>query len=524
MKMRKKPAKPNGLVLMDKGAAKWLPFAFRLAENRGACIVSAMLAFSTFLRNRLQAAPVGLFSLLLIVALGGQQALAQERQTPRQQEEIRLSFAPVVRQAAPAVTNIFAKRVIRGEMRSPLLNDPFLRRFFDDGFFGRRLPRDRMQNSLGSGVLVRPDGVIVTNNHVIENMTEIRVVLSDRREFDAEVILTDPQTDLAVLKIDPGDEALPVLQFADSDEVEVGDLVLAIGNPFGVGQTVTSGIVSATSRTQAGVSDYQFFIQTDAAINPGNSGGALVGVDGRLVGVNTAIFSRSGGSIGIGFAIPSNMVGRIVDSALNDKTIMRPWLGASGQVVTADIAASLGLDRPIGILISQLYPNGPAAKAGLRIGDVLMKIDGWEIYDPQSLRYRIATGKIGGKAAVTVWRDGKTRDLAVPLLSPPEDPPRNLTLLEGKHPLTGLTIANLSPAYSEELGLEGEDRGVIVTDIHPASPARRLGLRRGDILVKIEDLPIGRVSDVLKATAVPRKMWELQIKRGDKVIGMRISA
>ena len=465
----------------------------------------------------------GLAALLLSVLMV-QPAAAQDRRIPRAQDEIRLSFAPIVRQAAPAVTNIFAKRVVRGEVRSPLLNDPFLKRFFEEGFFGRQLPRERMQNTLGSGVLVRSDGVIVTNNHVIENMTEIRVVLSDRREFDAEVILTDPQTDLAVLKIDPGDEALPVLQFADSDGVEVGDLVLAIGNPFGVGQTVTSGIVSATSRTQAGVSDYQFFIQTDAAINPGNSGGALVGVDGRLIGVNTAIFSRSGGSIGIGFAIPSNMVERIVESALDDKVVVRPWLGASGQVVTADIAASMGLARPIGILISQIYPDGPAAKAGLRVGDVLMKIDGWEIYDPQSLRYRIATGKIGGKAAVTVWREGSTRELVVPLLSPPEDPPRNLTLLTGEQPLTGLTIANLSPAFSEELGIEGEDRGVIIAKIPPASPARRLGLRQGDILVKIGDTPIERVSDVVKATDTPRKVWELQIKRGDRIIGMRISA
>ena len=496
-------------VVRNEGAANWLPFVFQLPRISISVARGAMLG--------------GLAALLLSVLMA-QSASAQDRRIPQAQDEIRLSFAPIVRQAAPAVTNIFAKRVVRGEMRSPLLNDPFLRRFFDDGFFGRRLPRERMQNTLGSGVLVRSDGVIVTNNHVIENMTEIRVVLSDRREFDAEVILTDPQTDLAVLKIDPGDEVLPVLPFADSDSVEVGDLVLAIGNPFGVGQTVTSGIVSATSRTQAGVSDYQFFIQTDAAINPGNSGGALVGVDGRLIGVNTAIFSRSGGSIGIGFAIPSNMVERIVESALNDKVVVRPWLGASGQVVTADIAASLGLARPIGILISQIYPNGPAAKAGLKVGDVLMKIDGWEIYDPQSLRYRIATGKIGGEAAVTVWRDGGARDLLVPLLSPPEDPPRNLTLLAGKHPLTGLTIANLSPAFSEELGIEGEDRGVIIAKIPPASPARRLGLRQGDILVKIGDTPIARVSDVVKATDTPRKVWELQIKRGDRIIGMRISA
>jgi serine protease Do len=509
MTMRMKQTKTAYPVVRNEGAAKWLPFVFQLPRISLPVARGAML--------------LGLAALLLSVLMA-QSASAQDRRIPQAQDEIRLSFAPIVRQAAPAVTNIFAKRVVRGEMRSPLLNDPFLRRFFDDGFFGRRLPRERMQNTLGSGVLVRSDGVIVTNNHVIENMTEIRVVLSDRREFDAEVILTDPQTDLAVLKIDPGDEVLPVLPFADSDSVEVGDLVLAIGNPFGVGQTVTSGIVSATSRTQAGVSDYQFFIQTDAAINPGNSGGALVGVDGRLIGVNTAIFSRSGGSIGIGFAIPSNMVERIVESALNDKVVVRPWLGASGQVVTADIAASLGLARPIGILISHIYPNGPAAKAGLKVGDVLMKIDGWEIYDPQSLRYRIATGKIGGEAAVTVWRDGGARDLLVPLLSPPEDPPRNLTLLAGKHPLTGLTIANLSPAFSEELGIEGEDRGVIIAKIPPASPARRLGLRQGDILVKIGDTPIARVSDVVKATDTPRKVWELQIKRGDRIIGMRISA
>lgn len=451
-------------------------------------------------------------------------AYAEQRVVPESAQQVQLSFAPIVKQAAPAVTNIFAKRVVRSDVRSPLFNDPFLRRFLGDDFFGRRLPRERMQNTLGSGVLVRSDGVIVTNNHVIENTTEIRVVLSDRREFDAEVILADPQTDLAVLKIDPGAEELPVLDFADSDGVEVGDLVLAIGNPFGVGQTVTSGIVSATSRTQAGVSDYQFFIQTDAAINPGNSGGALVATDGRLVGVNTAIFSRSGGSIGIGFAIPANMVQRVVESALGGAAVVRPWLGASGQPVTRDIAQTLGLDRPIGILISNIYPGGPAEEGGLRIGDVILKVGGWEIFDPQSLRYRVATGKVGAVAEMEVWRDGATRSLQVPLKPAPEDPPRELTRLSGDHPLTGVTIANLSPAYAEELGLSPGLIGVIIANLPPRSPAYRLGLKQGDIVLGITGEEVKRVGDVVRLTSQPRDVWHMRIRRGGRVISMRVGS
>ena len=290
---------------------------------------------------------------------------------------------------------------------------------------------------------------------------------------DARVILSDEKTDLAILRIDTGEEKLPFLQFHDSDDLEVGDLVLAIGNPFGVGQTVTSGIVSALARAAEGVSDFSFFIQTDAAINPGNSGGALITLDGRLAGINTAIYSKSGGSQGIGFAIPGNMVRRVVDGAVSGAKLVRPWFGATGQAVTTDLAGALGLKRPVGILISDLYPGGPAQRAGLLPGDVVTEINGREVADPKALRYRIATLEVGRRAPLTVIRKGIERRLTLNLEAPPEDPPRNLTQLKGQHPLSGVTIANLSPALAEELSLEQSQKGVIVLGISRRSPARR---------------------------------------------------
>lgn len=449
---------------------------------------------------------------------------AQQRQAPESSKQMQLSFAEVVKKSAPAVTNIFARRVVRSDVRSSLFNDPLMERFFGENFRGQFMPRERVQNTLGSGVLVRADGIVVTNNHVIENTTGIRVVLSDRREFDAQVLLTDPHTDLAVLKINTGGESLPVLEFADSDSAEVGDIVLAIGNPFGVGQTVTSGIVSATARTQGGVSDYQFFIQTDAAINPGNSGGALVGVDGRLIGVNTAIFSRSGGSIGIGFAIPSNMVKQVVESAFAGGTVVRPWLGASGQPVTQDISQGLGLARPVGVLISNVYPEGPADQAGLRVGDVILKLGEHETTDPQSLRYRIATAKVGGTVKVDIWRDGAPVALSMKLLPAPETPPRNVTRLEGNQPLTGITIANLSPAYAEELSLSPGLVGVIITEMPAGSPAARLGLRPGDILLAIGQDKVKLVEDAVRLFSIERNVWDIRIRRGDQVLSVRVGA
>jgi Do/DeqQ family serine protease len=311
---------------------------------------------------------------------------------------LQLSFAPVVKTTAPAVVNVYSQRLVASRERR-LLDDPFFRQFFgNDGSFGR--PRERVQNSLGSGVIVDPAGLIITNNHVIKGGTDIRVVLADKREFAAKLLLADERTDLAVLKIDVPDETLPALPLGDSDVLEVGDLVIAIGNPFGVGQTVTSGIVSALARTQVGISDYQFFIQTDAAINPGNSGGALVNMAGELVGINTAIFSRGGGSIGIGFAIPVNMVKTVVLSAETGEAVMRPWLGAELQDVTQEIADSLGFARPEGALIVSLHPDSPLTKAGLRRGDVVLAIEGKPVENARELGYRVATSPIGSTPIV----------------------------------------------------------------------------------------------------------------------------
>ena len=324
----------------------------------------------------------------------------KEKSLPSSGQEISLSYAPLVKRAAPAVVNIFTKRVVRST-QSPFLTDPFFRQFFGEDVFNFGAPRKRIENSLGSGVIVKPDGIVVTNYHVIKKAEEIRVVLSDRRELAAKVILTDEKTDLAILHLRNVDNPLPFLKLRNSDDLEVGDLVLAIGNPFGVGQTVTGGIVSALARAAEGVSDFSFFIQTDAAINPGNSGGALITMDGQLVGVNTAIYSQSGGSQGIGFAIPSNMVARIIENAIQGAKVVRPWFGASNQSLTADLAASLGLKRPIGVLINELYPSGPAEIAGLAPGDVVVKIDGKDVTGPKVLRFHIATLKIGRKIFLT---------------------------------------------------------------------------------------------------------------------------
>jgi len=355
------------------------------------------------------------------------QALGENR-LPRSREEIHLSYAPLVRKSAPAVVNIYTKRVVQ-QRRSPFADDPFFRRFFGDAF---GVPQKRVQNSLGSGVIVRPEGIIVTNHHVIDKADQITVVLSDRRELDAKLILSDEKTDLAVLRVDTKGEPLPFLKVSNSDELEVGDLVIAIGNPFGVGQTVTSGIVSALARAAEGISDFSFFIQTDAAINPGNSGGALVAMDGRLIGVNTAIFSKSGGSMGLGFAIPANMVAKVVDSALHGAKIVRPWFGAAGQEVTSDLAATLGLRRPVGVLISEIYSESPAARAGLKSGDVIVHLNQREVADPKALRFRIATLNVGGTASLTVIRQGKNLSHISHIAPAPEIPSRNITKVGGQ--------------------------------------------------------------------------------------------
>ena len=443
-------------------------------------------------------------------------SLASGKIVPRSQAEVQLSYAPVVRAAAPAVVNVYSKRVVQQRAASPFSNDPFFKRFFGDRFsFG--MPRERVQQSLGSGVIVAEDGIIVTNNHVIADGEAFTVALSDRREFEAELILADERTDLAVLKINPKGEKLPFLAFKDSDGVEVGDLVLAIGNPFGVGQTVTTGIVSALARTQVGVSDYQFFIQTDAAINPGNSGGALVTLDGKLIGINTAIFSQSGGSVGIGFAIPSNMVRFVVASASNGgDAVKRPWFGASLQPVDSDLAESLGLDRPGGGLVREVYEGGPADRAGLKAGDVIRKIDGFEVVDPQSVRYRFVTKGLGGTVDVAYVRDGKIKSGRIALEAPPEVPPRNETELQGRHPFSGATVGNLSPAFADELRLSALEKGVVVLRVKRGSAAHQMRVLPGDKIVAIGDIEIDNVSQLQGILSERRGQWDLTLRRGDQ--------
>ena len=404
-------------------------------------------------------------------------------ETPQSLAQMTLSFAPLVKQTTPAVVNVYARTKIRSRRFSPFAEDPFFRHFFGEEGLGAA--RERFKNSLGSGVIVDDEGLVVTNNHVVEGASDIRVVLADKREFDARILLTDDRTDLAVLKIGGGAQALPALELGDSDALEVGDLVLAIGNPFGVGQTVTSGIVSALARTEVGVSDYQFFIQTDAAINPGNSGGALIDVKGRLIGINTAIYSRTGGSIGIGFAVPANMVNAVVQSARAGNKVVRPWLGADLQDITTDIAEALGLQRRSGSLIAAVAPHSPLVGAGLTRGDVITAMDDREVNSAKELVYRVATKAIGTKVTVNYLRAGMERAAAVTLIAAPETPPRSQTRLDGDNPFAGLVVVNLSPAVTEELGLEAGLSGVVVERLEDG-PARRVGFRSGDIIARPE--------------------------------------
>ncbi len=451
---------------------------------------------------------------LLLAALP---AAAETTVVPTSREFIHLSFAPVVKKAAPAVVNVFSRRVVRtADGPAALFNDPLFRRFFGDRF-PSGMPRQRVENSLGSGVILDPAGFIVTNHHVIKDAQEVRVVLADRREFEAKILLSDEHADLAVLKIDTHGEKLPALTLGDSDALEVGDLVLAIGDPFGVGQTVTSGIVSGLART-IGVNDFRSFIQTDAAINPGNSGGALLDLDGRLVGINTAIFSQSGGSIGIGFAIPSSLVRGELQAAMSNGKVRRPWLGASGQAVTSELAQGLGLPRPEGVLINTVSPAGPAAQAGLKMGDVVLAVDGHGVDDPDGLRFRIAIAALDAPARITLWRAGQRREITARLEAPPEQPPRDTARLSGRTPLSGATIANLNPALAEELGIDTTLRGVIVTALADGGIAEQLGIEPGNVVVSLNRQPVDTVAQLRELLGTAAPPWVVTVKRGDKLL------
>lgn len=459
-------------------------------------------------------------SLILIALVSVSPAVAQvERRVPETNAEIRLSYAPIVREVAPAVVNVYATRVTQ-QQRQSLFSDPFFEQFFGRSPFFDSRPQE--SQSLGSGVIVGEDGLILTNNHVVEGATDIRIAMMDGREYPVDLVLADSATDLAVLSIRNPDRTFPFVEFADSDTLEVGDLVLAIGNPFGVGQTVTSGIVSALARTGVGITDYQFFIQTDAAINPGNSGGALVDMEGRLVGINTALYTRSGGSNGIGFAIPSNMARVIANAGASGGELVRPWVGATFQSLDSDLAAGLGLDLPRGALITDLAPDGPAARAGLRSGDVIVAIDGLAVQDPEALYYRIGLLPIGTVVELDVRRGGQAFTANLTLEAAPSASDRQVTIT-GDTRFAGATAAELTPALAQELGLGFSATGVAIVEVAPGSPAQRLGLREGDIILNLNGTDI-RDIETFQAIASQRpRGWQIVIQRGGSIIRSFVS-
>ncbi|MGE0604930.1 MAG: DegQ family serine endoprotease [Xanthobacteraceae bacterium] len=453
-----------------------------------------------------------LVALCAVVFFGA--ANAQTKQVPVTRAEMALSFAPTVKKAAPAVVNVYALKRSQQRPNNPFMDDEFFRRFFGTAPQGS-MPMERVQRSLGSGVIVHESGLVITNHHVINGADEIRVALNDRREFEAEVVLRDPRSDLAVLRLLKTKERFSPIEIADSDEVEVGDLVLAIGDPFGVGQTVTQGIVSATARTRVGITDFQFFIQTDAAINPGNSGGALVDVNGRLVGINTAIFSRSGGSHGIGFAIPTNMVKVVLASALaGNKLVARPYFGARLQPVTAEIAESLNLKRPAGALIASIMPASPAAKAGLRAGDVIIEVDGIPVDDPAALNYRYALKAIGSSANLTVERNGKTITLAIKLEAAPEREADEIEI-SARSPFSGARVSNFTNEIANRLRADpATAEGIVVVDISQGSTAERVGLRPGDVILEVNGTKIENTGDLDRLARSDARLWRITITRG----------
>lgn len=436
----------------------------------------------------------------------------EAKRVPDSMPEITLSFAPLVKKASPSVVNVYAAKKVR-QQRSPFGGDPFFERFFgNNNPFSQ--PKPRVQSSLGSGVIVGSNGIILTNNHVIEGADEVKIALFDGREFECEIMLKDEKSDLAVLRV-KDKVNLQAIEIADSEDVEVGDLVLAIGNPFGVGQTVTSGIVSAVARSRVGVNDFDFFIQTDAAINPGNSGGALIDMKGRLVGINTAIYSRSGGSNGIGFAIPSNMAQVVIRSAQSgDAVVTRPWIGADFQEVTPDIAESLGMNRPGGVLVAGIYDDGPADKAGLRPGDVVIGINQKILQNNDALSYRLDTIGIGGDAELIVISGKERKVVTLRLVEAPETTPREDTRIDAAAVLGGALVANLSPAVAQQVGVSSTRSGVIVLDVPRRTRAEANGVKKGDMIIAINGVEMEDVADVVEITSKEsRRGWQVVLER-----------
>jgi len=431
------------------------------------------------------------------------------------QKTIPASFADIVEKISPTVVNITTTTLVEGGIEMPMVPkgspfEDFFKDFLDrnGGEKGkpRKKPRQRA-TALGSGFIISPDGYIVTNNHVVDKADEIQIEFYSGKRLDAKVIGTDPLTDIAVLKVE-SDKPLPHVEFADSDKLRVGDWVLAIGNPLGQGFSVSAGIVSARNRNLRG--PYDDFIQTDAAINKGNSGGPLFNLEGRVVGVNTAILSPTGGSIGIGFSMASNVVRQVVDQLIKYGETRRGWLGVQIQDVTGEIADAIGLEAAQGALVTDVFDGSPADKAGIRSGDVIIAFNGEEVDDTRKLVRLVASAEVGARVPVTVWRDGKTVDLTVKLGRREEAEP----MIAGKQgvpekarpkSVLGLTVTPLDDAMREKLGLDADRKGLVIVDVDPASRAAEKGLRAGDVIVEAGQEQIATVADLEKAVKKARE-------------------
>jgi len=414
-------------------------------------------------------------------------------------DAVRVSYAPIVKKTAPSVVYVFSTRRVRVQ-QMPLFNDPVWRRFFgvpDQGV--GQLPRESEQHSLGSGVIVSANGYIVTNNHVIDGADDVKVAVGEpRKEYQATIVGRDPKADVAVLKIDA--TGLPAATLGDSDNVEVGDTVLAIGNPFGIGLTVTHGIVSALSRRGLGIEQYEDFIQTDAPINPGNSGGALVDVRGRLIGINTAILSGNGGSNGVGFAIPSNLVRSLADELVRTGKIERGYLGVGTQELTSDLSKEFGVDH--GAIVTEIARGTPAENAGFRTGDVITKVNGGEIRDPRQLALSVSRLSPGAQVTVTVVRDGKTMDLKATLTTQPDQPRATGSVSGGAQNdqgvLNGVGVTDLNPQLRAQYRVPDDLKGAIVNLVKPDSASARDGIREGDVIVALDRRPVTNADDAVK--------------------------
>jgi serine protease Do len=435
----------------------------------------------------------------------------------------------IARQAKASVVNISSVRKSKSmteRLPRSFFDDPFFRRFFGEEFERRSPPPpERREQGLGSGVIVSADGYIVTNNHVVDESDDLRVALPDKRTFKAKVVGTDPKTDLAVIKIDATD--LPVLPWGNSAQLQVGEMVLAVGNPFGLSQTVTMGIISATGRANMGIVDYEDFIQTDAAINPGNSGGALVNMQGQLIGINTAIFSQSGGYMGIGFAIPSNMARSVMNSLLKHGKVVRGWLGVSIQEVTPDLAKEFGSGDASGALVADVLEDSPAAKAKLERGDIIASLNGTVIRDPVQLRSLVADTTPGTEVTLSVLRNKKPLDVRITVGELPKDVAQtggsHADTGKGRHALAGVTVEDAT-ARTERERPAHKRTGVVVTDIEPDSPAERAGLRVGDVIREINRKPVKSVGDFERLTGdlSPKSAVLLLLNRGNSTIFLSI--